>query len=165
MDNRSEGWDRRSPSALAIALAAMLVALITLVFSMGGAAGAKGKQLLTTATGSLSTPDGGPLELANASFTQEAGDTILAVIKLDWDGEPPPFDGDTPCRFAGGVEIAGAFFVELEITNGGFSQTAAVYGIVPSSAVVERTIVSSVIADCPTNGVTVNLTVAVLAVS
>ena len=164
MNNRSKGRDRRLQSATVIALAAMFVALIALVFSMGGPAGAKGKQLLTIATGSLTTSDGGPLELTNASFTQKAGDTILAVIKLDWDGEPPPFEGDTPCRFAGGVEITGAFFVELELTNGGFSPPPAVHGIVPSSADVERTIVSSVNADCPTDGVTVNLRVAVLAV-
>ena len=74
------------------------MALLALVFSMGGLAVAKpatakkGIEVLTTATGTITGGgigwEGGELELADAAFTQEAGATVLLIADLSGPGLP-----------------------------------------------------------------------------
>lgn len=162
MDDRSELRVRRLSPATVIALAAMCIALAALVFSMVAPAVAaptpeervrelvKGEvELLTTATGSFTTPgEGGTLPLQNASFTQETGDTIIIVIRQD--GNLPEFTGDQACQFSFTVEWGP--LVEFDITNGGFWQPPAVQGIVPSASAIHYTLGATVAPSCATEG-------------
>lgn len=157
----------RSPRALAGA--ALLIAFLTLLLSATGAAWAKAPtdkdevQVLTTATGSFTSPvtAGDAVALTNASFVQPAGSTILVLFRLD--GDLPEDPVANPCSFSVFLG-AGAVGAELEITNGGFHTPFALEGVIPTEADVARTVEAAVSsAECETSGVTVDVTVEVVA--
>lgn len=136
----------RPSTSGALALTAMLVALVALVLSMGNpsstAAPGRGSsdevRLLTTVTGQVETLanwEQVPVPVDGATFTQEAGTTILLVTHVTADFDPT--DGND-------CDITVAWMVpELE-SPGGFPDTIAhalgqslgrhVFAITPAAA-------------------------------
>jgi hypothetical protein len=156
---------------MGIGVAAMLVSIMALVISTGGWSVAgipkedKGEvEVLTVATGTFTTPgQDGELALSDASFTQEAGTSILGIVSLD--GEIPPLesDDDVPCSFTAFVGVSDAFGVSVDRTNGGLFDHSSVEGSPAVDEPVARTIEASMGSECDTDGVTVELTVQIVA--
>lgn len=167
MTTGSDPKPHRSSGSLAVA--ALILAVLAVVLSMGGwsLAGLPKDEksevtVLTVATGSFTTPaDGGELPLSNASYTQEAGTSIIAIVSLG--GEIPPLQGDdVACSFTVFVGTSEAFGVHVDRTNGGLHDNSAVEGIPSGDVAVERTMEAFITPDCDTDGVTVELTVEIL---
>jgi hypothetical protein len=160
-----------------VSLAALGVALLALVFSMGGLAVAKpatakkGIEVLTTATGTITGGamgwEGGELELRDAAFTQEAGATVLLIAELSGPGLPVGCSAEV--AFAAnrdGIPVPDKSIQGLTITSAEWvNQSGAnVLGLTPSTADITRAVQAFQTHGCEAEspGYTVELTVTVL---
>lgn len=149
---RSIGLGRSTTSG-ALAVAAMLVALAALVLSMGDrpSSAAPGRGLneevkvLTTVTGQLEAAADGeqrPVPLDNATFTQEAGATVMLVTNVTADFDPTQ-GYDCAVGVAWNVPGVGSF-PDTSILNLGQWMGRHVFAITPTSS--DRTLTLDVAA-------------------
>lgn len=179
MKDRHEDRVHAPSSTSVVAVGAMLVAMLALVFSLGGFAGAAGPkaatndvELLTIATGSLEVAQGATsgdeqvtIPLTNATFTQTAGDTVLVVAELS----SVPSSHDAFCDISN-VAIGSApdlLLQNLFLEPAGVGSNRQTEALAPIGVTTARTLEAKTGYNCSgsenVSGLTINVKIAVLA--
>jgi hypothetical protein len=125
--------------------------------------------LLTVATGAITTGDRSDekveISLANAAFTQRAGENVLVIAESDWDvnGDLPEGDG-CEAGVVVGSQSGPPLLLEMGIESLGVSLARDIESLAPSDSDIPVTLGAGTSGDgCPEASFTIGVTVAVVA--